>query len=222
VNQSEQLIADALRDIAAEAPAPRQMADVAWQAGRRRRLSRASAAASAGAGAVAAAIALPLALAGSPGQSPSVLTGPTLPVSLRTPIQFRQVASISGHSCRPGSPGLPGPSANSNANPNGSGTACYQFTHQGMTVTVLRSARVIQAGRGQYVLNIRFTTADAGRFAALTRKLFGQPTPRCQLAIIVGGRVISSPTVEAPMTTGQAQIDGFGSHAQAERLLHQG
>ena len=172
-----------------------------------------------GAGAIAAAIALPLALAGSPGQSPSVLTGPTLPVSLRTPIQFRQVAGISGHSCRPGSPGLPGPSDNSNANPNGSGTACYQFTHQGMTVTALRSAQVIQASGGQYVLNIRFTTADASRFAALTGKLLDQPIPRCQLAIIVGGRVISSPTVEAPMTAGQVQIVGFNNRAQAEQLL---
>jgi len=218
MNASEQLIADALRDIAAGAPAPRPMADAAWQAGRRRRRGGLAAAGSAGAGAIAAAIALPLALAGSPGQSPGVLTGPTSPVSLRTPVQFRQVASISGHSCRPGSPGLPGPSDNS----NGSGASCYQFTHQGMTITALRSAQVIQASGGQYVLNIRFTTADASRFATLTGKLLDQPTPRCQLAIIVGGRVISSPTVEAPITGGQAQIPGFTNRAQAESLLHQG
>lgn len=222
MNGAERLIADTLRDIAAEAPAPRPMADTAWQAGRRRRWGGLAAAGTAGAGAIAAAIALPLAVASSPGQSPGILTGPTLPVSLRTPIQFRQVASISGHSCRPGSRGLPGPSARSNANPDGSGTACYQFTHQGMTVTVLRSARVVQAGGGQYVLNIRFTTADASRFAALTGKLFDQPTPRCQLAAIVGGRVISSPTVEAPITAGQAQIAGFTSRAQAQNLLRQG
>lgn len=222
MNRSERLIADTLRDIAAEAPTPRPMADAAWQAGRRRRWGGLAAAGTAGAGAIAAAIALPLAVAGSPGQAPGVLTGPTMPVSLRTPIQFRQVAGISGHACRPGSPGLPGPSASSNASPNGSGTVCYQFTQSGMTVTVLRSARVIQAGSGQYVLNIRFTTADASRFAALTRKLVGQPTPRCQLAVIVGGRVISSPTVEAPITAGQAQIVGFNSRAQAENLLGQG
>lgn len=222
MNAAEQLIADTLRDIAAEAPTARPRADAAWQAGRRRRRGGLAAAGTAGAGAIAAAIALPLAVAGSPGQSPGVLTGPTLPVSLRTPVQFRQVASISGHSCRPGSPGLPGRSDNSNASPNGSGTACYQFTHQEMTVSVLRSARVIQAGHGQYVLSIRFTTADASRFAALTRKLFGQPTPRCQLAVIAGGRVISSSTVEAPMTTGQVQIAGFSSRAQAENLLRQG
>jgi hypothetical protein len=219
MNSSEQLIADTLRDIAAGAPAPRPMADAAWQAGRRRRRGGLAAAGTAGASAITAAIALPLALAGSPCQSPSVLTGPTLPVSLHTPIQFRQVASISGHSCRPGSPGLPGPADNSNANPNGSGTACYQFTHQGMTVIALRSARVIQASGGQYVLNIRFTTADASRFAALTGKLLDQPTPRCQLAIIVGRRVISSPTVEAPMTADQVQIVGFSNRAQAEQLL---
>ena len=60
MNGPEPLIADALRDIAAEAPAPGAMADAAWQAGRRRRLSRVSVVASAGAGALAAAIALPL------------------------------------------------------------------------------------------------------------------------------------------------------------------
>jgi preprotein translocase subunit SecD len=86
----------------------------------------------------------------------------------------------------------------------------------------VRSARVIQAGGGQYALNIRFTTADTSRFAALTGKLFDQPTPRCQLAIIVGGRVVSGPTVDVPMTAGQVQIPGFSSRTRAENLLRRG
>jgi preprotein translocase subunit SecD len=224
VNGPEPLIADALREIAAEAPTPRPMADTAWQAGRRRRLSRVSTAASAGAGAIAAAIALPLAMAGSPGQSPSVLTGPTLPVSLTMPIKFRQVAAISIGACPSGSGGLSGPVTSSGTNPAQfiSKTACYRFTSKGMTVTGLKSAVVVNQPGGGYLLDITFRPGDATRFAALTRELAGQPSPHCQLAAIVGGHVMSAPIVEQPITQGQAQINGFGSRAQAERLLHQG
>jgi hypothetical protein len=215
VNRSEQLITDALRDIAAEAPAPRPMADAAWQAGRRRRLSRVGAAASAGAGAIAAAIALPLVLAGSPGQSPSLLTGPTLPVSLRTPIQFRQVATIHNGTCPAGSPGVPGPPGNT----KGTGTVCYRFTHNGMSVTTLQSATVSRANDGSYWVMVRFTKADATQFAMLTKKVFSQHGVRNQLAVIVGGRVMAAPIVEQPITAGQAEIPGFTSRAQAEHLL---
>lgn len=218
MNRSEQLIADTLRDIAAEAPAPRPMADTAWHAGRRRRWGGLAAAGTAGAGAIAAAIALPLAVAGSPGQSPGVLTGPTLPVSLDSPVQFRQVASISGHACPPGSSGVPGPASQTAAAQAG----CFHLTGTGMTVSTVRAAWVTRDNNGQYALNLRFRPADARQFAALTGKLAGQPTPRCQLAIIIGGRVVADPVVETPITAGQAQIPGFATHAQADRLLHQG
>jgi hypothetical protein len=39
VREADQLIAGALRDIAAEAGLPRSVADAAWRAGRRRRLA---------------------------------------------------------------------------------------------------------------------------------------------------------------------------------------
>ena len=224
MNGPEPLIADALREIAAEAPAPRPMADAAWQAGRRRRLSRVSAAASAGAGALAAAIALPLALAASPGQSPRVLTGPTLPVSLSMPIKFRQVAAISIGACPSGSRGLPGPVTSPGTNPAQfiSKTGCYRFTSKGMTVTGLKSAVVVNQPGGGYLLDITFRPGDAARFAALTRELAGQPSPYCQLAAIVGGHVMSASTVEQPITQGRALIAGFTRRAQAENLLGHG
>lgn len=215
MNRSEQLIADALHDIAAGAPAPQPLADAAWQAGRRRRLSRVGAAASAGAGALAAAIALPLALAGSPGQSPSVLTGPTLRISLHAPIQFRQVATVRSGPCPAGSPGVPGAPDNT----KGTGTVCYRFTHHGLTVTVLQSATVSRANDGSYSLMIRFTKADASRFAVLTRTVCSQPGPRNELAVVIGGRVMAAPIVAEPITAGQAEIPGFTSRAQVEHLL---
>jgi len=223
VNAPEPLIADALRQIAAEAPVPRPMAAAAWQAGRRRRWRGLAAAVTAGAGAIAAVIALTLTVTDSParpaGGPPSVALAP---VSLSTPVQFRQVASISRHACPAGSSGLPGPAAASAGNPNPPGMACYKFTGKGMTVTGLKSAAVVNQLGGGYALDISFLPGDAARFAALTRELAGQPTPHCQLAVIVGGRVLSAPTVDVPVTQGQAQIVGFTSHAQVEQLLGRG
>jgi preprotein translocase subunit SecD len=56
-------------------------------------------------------------------------------------------------------------------------------------------------------------------FAALTRQLSGLPSPRDQLAVIIGGRVIDHPAVAGQITGGRAQIQGFATRAQAESLL---
>jgi hypothetical protein len=224
VNGPEPRIADALREIAAEAPAPGRMADAAWQAGRRRRSRGLAAAVTAGAGAIAAVIALILTVVGSPAPpsgQPILAAGP---VSLSAPIQFRQVAAISMHACRSGSAGLAGPvNGPVGANPS-STSACYRFTSKGMTVTRLKSAAVAQQpGGGGYLLLIRFLPGDAARFAALTSQLVGLPSPHCQLAVIVVGRVISAPTVDAEVNPrGGAQIVGFTSRAQVEHLLGRG
>ncbi len=111
----EEMIADALREIAARAGAPRPMADAAWRAGRRRRLAALTASALAGAAAIVAAVLLSLAAADGPahGQPPSrpASQQELAPISLRSPIQFRQVAAISNASCPAGSRGLPGSTA---------------------------------------------------------------------------------------------------------------
>ncbi len=102
--------------------------------------------------------------------------------------------------------------------------ACYTFTPRGMTVTRLKSAAVAkQPGGGGYLILVRFFPGYAARFAALTRKLVGLPSPHCQLAVIVAGRVISAPTVDAEVNPrGGAQITGFTSRAQVENLLGHG
>jgi preprotein translocase subunit SecD len=66
VKDADQLIAEALRDIAAEAGPPGALADAAWRAGRRRRLTALAASALAIAGAVALALALALPPAAAP------------------------------------------------------------------------------------------------------------------------------------------------------------
>lgn len=206
----DQLIADALREIAGQAAAPRPMADAAWRAGRRRRLRVIAAGAGAVASAVTAAVLL-LAPAGGLGHSGN--TGPAVPaealIRLQSPIQFRQVATIGAAPCAGGSAAVPGRTAHD----------CYYLTGTGMTVTTVESARVTRSETGQYVLTFRLTPADTGPLAALTRGLAGLPSPRDQLAIVISGHVIAHPAVVSPITRGQVQISGFATHAQAERVL---
>jgi hypothetical protein len=80
VRDADQLIAGALRDIAAEAGLPGPVAAAAWRAGRRRRLAAlaASAASTAAAIALALAVVLPLTAAPGPASPPSPLVSITL------------------------------------------------------------------------------------------------------------------------------------------------
>ena len=149
VSGPEEMIADALREIAAQAGAPRPMADAAWRAGRRRRLAALTASAVAGAAAIVAAVLLlPLAAHGQPPSRPPSQQE-LAPVSLRSPIQFRQVAAISNASCPAGSRGLPG------SLPGSTAPACFYLTGTGMTVTALQSAQVVPSGTGGYQLEHR-------------------------------------------------------------------
>jgi hypothetical protein len=209
VSGPQEMIADALREIAAQAKAPRPMAEAAWRAGRRRRLAALTLSAMAGAAAIMAAVLLPLAAHSQPPLRPASPPGPAAPVSLRSPIQFQQVAAITGGPCPAGTRGLPG-----------SGTpACVYLTGTGMTVTALQSAQVVPSGTGSYQLDMVLTPAEKGPFAALTRKVSGLPSPHNQLAIVIGGRVIDHPAVQGPVPGGAAQISGFATRAQAESLL---
>jgi hypothetical protein len=90
VREADQLIAGALRDIAAEAGLPGPVADAAWRAGRRRRLAvlASSAASVAGAIALALAVVLPLGAARGPASPPappsplvSITLSPATPAS---------------------------------------------------------------------------------------------------------------------------------------------
>jgi hypothetical protein len=206
------MIAAALRDIAAQAGTPRPMADAAWRAGRRRRLAALTASAVAAAAVLVAAVLLPLAAHGSParGQPPSTPAsgqGQAALISLRSPIQFRQVAAISDAPCPAGSAGLPDSAAH----------ACIYLTGTGMTVTTVQGAQVAPTGTGQYVLSLVLTPAQTGPFTALTRRLSGLRSPRDQLAVIVGGRVIAHPAVVGPITDGPQIV--FATRAQVDSVL---
>lgn len=75
MRDADQLIADALRDIAAEAGLPGQGADALWRAGRRRRLTVLAASATAIVGAIAIALAVVVPLTAAPG--PASVSAPS-------------------------------------------------------------------------------------------------------------------------------------------------
>lgn len=214
MSDTEELIGGALRDLAAQAVTPPLATDAIWRAGqrRRRRNIMAISATAPGAAAVVAVLVFTLGGGGAPaghGGSVSGATGTTGSLVLSTPIQFKQVAQVSRPPCTAGAKPVPG----SGRAPS----ACIRFTGTGMAITRLESARVQRSpGSHQYQIDIRMTSADARRFATLTRELAGQHSPRNQLAIVTNGYVLADPTVMTAITVGQAAIPGFVSKPQAE------
>jgi preprotein translocase subunit SecD len=210
VSGAEQLITSALREIADGAPVARPMAETAWRAGRRRRTARFTAAAATGAAAITAAVVIPL-TGGPSAPAPGGSTPAAGVVILRSPVQFGQIAAFRAGRCPAGSHGLPAYTPL---------PSCVQLNGARMNVTTVRSVQVVAIPPpvGGYAVSLRLTAGDAARFAALSRRLAGQPVPRCQLAVIVRGWVVAQPTVDGPITGGQVQITGF-TRDQAERLV---
>jgi hypothetical protein len=208
VRETDELIAGALREMADRAVAPPPMANAAWRAGRRRRRFGIAMTSAVGtAGIIALAVLLPLTLAGGP--SPSGPSTGLLPVSLRQPIQFRQVAKITRGPCPAHSSGLYSRYL----------LSCVHLAKAGMILTQGTAGWVDMPQASSYSVTIQLTPADRSRFAALTRKVTGLPRPRNQLAIIVGGRLIAAPTIEGPLTGGFVPIVGIPTRSQAENLI---
>jgi hypothetical protein len=100
VRDADQLIAGALRDIAAEAGLPGTVADTAWRAGRRRRLAALAASAVSVAGTIAVALIAGLPLTAAPGPAsppPSRLVSITLsPATPASPQNLSLAAAVLG------------------------------------------------------------------------------------------------------------------------------
>jgi hypothetical protein len=213
------LIAGALRDLAAQAVTVPPATNAIWRAGQRRRRRNAVAISATAAGAAAVAAVLAFTLGGSRGVpsghggSLGAATGATGRVALWTPIQLEQVARVSIPPCTAHAKPVPGS--------GGAPSTCIRFTGTGMTITRFESARIQRDPQGhQYQIDIRLTPADARRFATLTRKVARQLSPRNQLAVLTNGQVLTDPVVMSAITTGQAAIGSFVSRPQAEFVLH--
>ena len=75
-----------------------------------------------------------------------------------------------------------------------------------------------QLGGSQWTVTFQLDSDGAKRFADETTKAVGSPPPTDQIAIIVDRVVISSPTVQSPITGGSGEITGGFSEAEAKDL----
>ena len=75
-----------------------------------------------------------------------------------------------------------------------------------------------QLGGSQWTVTFQLDSDGAERFAAETTEAVGSPPPTDQIAIIVDRVVISSPTVQSPITGGSGEITGGFSEAEAKDL----
>jgi len=110
------------------------------------------------------------------------------------------------------------------ATPAPSDTACDSEGNRYLLGKVeLDGAHVteVEAAAGQdtaWVVNLRLDDEGSKSFARLTTDLATKPTPQNQLAIVVGGRVISAPVVMSPIIGGQVQISSKFTRQDAEKL----
>jgi len=216
VTGPDMLIADALNELAGQAAAPPPMASTAWRAGRRRRRTAAGASAAGAAAVTAAAVLVPLAVAAGPASSRH--GGTAVPLTLATPISFRQVARASNAPCPAGSAGLP-------ADPPG---RCVYLTGPTVTIARVESLRLAFDPEGgcKSEVAVTLTPAEGRLVLALTRTL--QPPPAREMAIIVDGRVVAHPAVQSAFAArfviqfSRARAPSCAAvDARAERLLRE-
>ena len=209
MSDTDELIADALHDLAAHAVAAPSAADALWRAGqRRRRLSVLAASAAAGAIVGALVVALTVGGLGLGHRGGPAAPAPASPVWLRAPLVFAQVAAASKPPCAVHSAKVLA------SNP----PACLRLGGFRMTVTSIESARVRQL-HGENLLAIRLAPADSRHFATLTRELARMHSPRNALAMIIGGHILAHPVVIGAVTTRWVEFTGFQNRAAAEFAL---
>jgi hypothetical protein len=209
VSDTDELIADALHDLAAQAVTAPPAADALWRAGqRRRRLSVLATSAAAGAIVGALVVALTVGALGIGHRGGPAAPAPASSVWLRAPLVFAQVAAASRPPCAVHSVKVLAP------NP----PACLRLGGFRMTVTRIESARV-QQFHGDDLLGIRLTPADSRRFATLTRELARLHSPHNELAMVIGGRIMDHPVVIRAVTTRWVEFTGFPNRAAVEFAL---
>jgi hypothetical protein len=209
MSDTDELISDALHDLAAQAVPVPPATDALWRAGqRRRRLS--VLATSAAAGAIVGALVVALTVGGLGTVHRGSPAGPAAaaPVWLRTPLVFAQVAAASKPPCGVHSAKVLAP------NP----PACLRLGGFRMTVTSIESARV-KRFQGADLLEIRLTPAASRRFATLTRELARLPSPHNVLATVIGGQIVDHPVVIRAVTTRWVGFTGFPNRAAVEYAL---
>jgi preprotein translocase subunit SecD len=121
------------------------------------------------------------------------------------PLQLRLVTSSAEGPCS-------APSLTSDGPGNAcdrAGTTTYEL---GESLGVVTPASVTRDGQDRQTVVVEFDKADASKFGDVTGKALEK-----QLAILLGGKVISAPVVKEPLTGGKVAF-AFGTASEAEKV----
>jgi preprotein translocase subunit SecD len=134
--------------------------------------------------------------------SPSPASTASGPVDLRRPLELAPVVAAGE------------PSVTVAPDPDGTRLA---LAAPFLTITRLEGATVqFQEYANSWVLTLRMTGEDARTFGDWTAAHVGE-----RLAVVVNGRVVFAPTIQAAITTGDVVIQGRYTEHQARDLLAQ-
>ncbi len=83
----------------------------------------------------------------------------------------------------------------------------------GLTGSIVKQAMAVPGNFGEPQINFQLNDSGAARFAELTREFKGR-----KLAIVLDGELYSAPNINEPIETGNGQITGNFSEAEAREL----
>jgi SecD-like export protein len=163
---------------------------------------------------------------------------PAKPVAAGVPLGFYLVKDVVPGACGSGPtsmivpPGSSAATAPASAGASSSaleyaaadGNGCVRVSADGgFTVQRLEQVRVRdETDQGNdWTVAVTFRSQDAARFADLTGRLSVLPEPRNQLAIVLGSRMLSNPTVSDRISGDTAQIATHLTEAEAKGLASQ-
>lgn len=142
-----------------------------------------------------------LACTGGDFEEPREVDLPTPSEPVDSTLQFRLVRSATGLGCAPRETNPPAGDALSMQDSDG---VCLDLSATELEVSRVQSLRATTTDGEDVALNITLHSGDAGRFDEIAEQYLGQ-----QLALVILGRVVSAPTIQATGFEGQLQISGF-------------
>ncbi|MCH0540566.1 protein translocase subunit SecD [Streptomyces sp. MUM 203J] len=77
---------------------------------------------------------------------------------------------------------------------------------------------VLDPEQGRWIVQLEFNSAGTKKFADTTTKLSSQGDPMNRFGIVLDGEVVSAPSVNLPITGGQAEISGSFDQKSAQEL----
>jgi preprotein translocase subunit SecD len=100
------------------------------------------------------------------------------------------------------------------------GATLYSLGPAGVAGDQVASATVQDSASGDTAeIQVALTDAGSTSLSTMTTDLAGGAAPQSQLAVYVHGRVLSAPTVMAPITSGSITIAGDLTKAQAQAIV---